>query len=105
MHEHCDKEYRTRYVNVACISWKKVGGWRLCLHGLAMGSKDYMEMKFAFLKELVIFCVRALTDTLYKLRPNYTGRKATEGYVAPNGYGFRVLLGCGPLNGKFQAQL
>ena len=61
-----------------------------------MGSKDYMEMKFAFLKELVIFCVRALTDTLYKLRPNYTGRKATEGYVAPNGYGFRVILGCGP---------
>jgi hypothetical protein len=25
--------------------------------------------------------------------------------VAPNGYGFRVLLGCGPLNDRFQAEL
>ena len=69
----------------------------MCLHGLAMGSKDYMEMKFAFLKELVIFCVRALTDPLYKLRLNYTGRKATEGYMWPQkGMDFACFLGVAP---------
>ena len=61
---------RTKVGTCVCMAWPWV-------------AETMWKSSFAFLKELAVIWVWALIDSLYKLRPTYTWRKVTEGYLWP----------------------